>query len=666
MHMPNELGAALIVEIGSVTTRVTLVDSVAGETRMIGQAEAPSTTEPPYEDAVVAVLEATERVADLTGRRLLQDGNLLTPQTNERDGINSVVVITSAAGQMSLVIAAIASDISARSALHASRATYSSVLQVITLNDAADTITPQQASWIEQQVQSLLSLRPDMVLIAGGLEDGAEDALARLAHIIGLTTSARVSASGPLRQDTTPLPVIFAGNSRSRERVIEALSPRTNLRIVDNVRPTLEREWLEPARRELSKQYDEEILTRLPGLPSLRRLSRTRIRTACEAAGLMTRFLSQQYGHDTLTLDAGSANTAALLHSERHYSPAVLGGVGTGYGIGALIAEVGLAAIARWLPFPITQHELMHRLLNKMLRPYGVPTTREDVLLEHAVAREALTLALSALWEERPDSAYSMVVGCGGVLAHAPHPGFAALTLLDVLQPDPARGVAAVNLHLDTLGLMGACGALTYASADASLTLFERDLLGNTPLGLCIISQSGGRFGEKGIDAELQIVGGAQQRVTVPYGQIGRLELPPGRKAELTVRVGRGVPGAELTTDIAAIEGSALGVVIDARGRPLRLPDSPRDRQQALWDWLAALGAVSGSLPYETAAPLHELLLDSPAPLPSRGSKLVNVPPVPPTPPPIPSSEPSSLDADLARLRQTVEQPKKRGLFGRK
>jgi hypothetical protein len=259
-----------------------------------------------------------------------------------------------------------------------------------------------------------------------------------------------------------------------------------------------------------------------------------------------------------------------------------------------------------------------------------------------------------------------MVVGCGGVLAHAPHPGFAALTLLDVLQPDPARGVAAVNLHLDTLGLMGACGALTYASADASLTLFERDLLGNTPLGLCIISQSGGRFGEKGIDAELQIVGGAQQRVTVPYGQIGRLELPPGRKAELTVRVGRGVPGAELTTDIAAIEGSALGVVIDARGRPLRLPDSPRDRQQALWDWLAALGAVSGSLPYETAAPLHELLLDSPAPLPSRGSKLVNVPPVPPTPPPIPASEPSSLDADLARLRQTVEQPKKRGLFGRK
>ena len=72
--MPDEPRAVLIAEIGSNTTRVTLVDAVAGEARLIGQAEVPSTTEPPYENAVVGLLEATARfvsvAAELPGVRL--------------------------------------------------------------------------------------------------------------------------------------------------------------------------------------------------------------------------------------------------------------------------------------------------------------------------------------------------------------------------------------------------------------------------------------------------------------------------------------------------------------------------------------------------------------------------------------------------------------------
>jgi hypothetical protein len=122
-------------------------------------------------------------------------------------------------------------------------------------------------------------------------------------------------------------------------------------------------------------------------------------------------------------------------------------------------------------------------------------------------------------------------------------------------------------------------------------------------------------------------------------------------------------------------------VIIDARGRPLALPSEPLARQQMLWDWLVALGVESGPLPYAAAGRLPDLSEPSVAPA-SNGSITFVEPPAPaPAPAPAPTAapppparprriEPESpaqpLDNDLAKLRQTVEKPKKRGFLGRK
>src|SRR6185295_3625292 len=179
----------------------------------------------------------------------------------------------------------------------------------------------------------------------------------------------------------------------------------------------------------------------------------------------------------------------------------------------------------------------------------------------------------------------------------------------------------AVELHLDTLGLLGACGALAFVDPSSALMLLERDLLSNTPLATCVVALGGGRVGETAIEAELVTVSGGARRVTVRHGQIGCLGLPPGQKGTLTlrpaggVRIGLNAPGKEVASRLAAIGGSALGVIIDARGRPLRLPDAPIERQQLLWDWLTALGVESGPLPYAAADPLPEILAPPPPPI---------------------------------------------------
>lgn len=655
--MAVEPQALLIAEVGSVTTRVSLVDAVEGETRLIGQAEAPTTTEAPYEDPLVGIRDATREIAELTGRQLLNGDTLLMPRNSEFDGVDRVLVVTSAASPMALVIAAVSTDISARSAVHAGRASYTSIAQVITLNEGNVTGERGDGSWIERQVQALLNLRPDAVLIAGGLEDGAEDALVRLAHIVSLSTVARPDAGG--YQDLSLTPVIFAGNSGASERVIEALSGKTSTVVVENVRPSLEVERLEPARRELSRLYNERILPRMAGFSGLRSVAGAPPRLSCEAAGLLTRFVAERYGRDTLTLDIGGSNTAAYLQSAGRYSPTILGGVGVGYGVGTVLAERGARAIMRWLPFPISEEELVQRLLNKMLRPHIPPANREDLLIEHAVAREALALTLTALWDERPDAGYDMVVASGGVLAHAPHPGLAALTIIDALQPGTNQDDLVFDLQLDSLGLLGVCGALAFSNADAALTLFERDFLGNTPLATLVVAL-GGKAGAPALEAELEVVGGDKTSLSVAQGQIGRLPLAPGRKATLTirpangVRIGRNAAGAEVKTPIAAIRGSALGVLIDARGRPLAFSNEPLRRQQGLWDALVALGVESSALPYAAADPLPEerKVAAPPARISDPAIEATAAVSSATTPPPASTSP--SIDNDLAALRKTV------------
>ena len=63
--MAENPGAVLVAEIGSLLTRVTLIDQVDGESRMVGHAETSSSVEAPFQNALYAVLEATAQISDI-------------------------------------------------------------------------------------------------------------------------------------------------------------------------------------------------------------------------------------------------------------------------------------------------------------------------------------------------------------------------------------------------------------------------------------------------------------------------------------------------------------------------------------------------------------------------------------------------------------------------
>src|SRR6185369_9419948 len=107
------------------------------------------------------------------------------------------------------------------------------------------------------------------------------------------------------------------------------------------------------------------------------------------------------------------------------------------------------------------------RIFNQALRPQLLPTSRDDLLLSQAMAREAGRKAFESLLDERPNIDIDLVIAGGGVLTHTAHPAQAALIILDALQLS-ATGLMMSELYVDTLGLLPICGALAPYNPDAA------------------------------------------------------------------------------------------------------------------------------------------------------------------------------------------------------
>jgi hypothetical protein len=77
----------------------------------------------------------------------------------------------------------------------------------------------------------------------------------------------------------------------------------------------------------------------------------------------------------------------------------------------------------------------------------------------------------------------------------------------------------------------------------------------------------------------------------VDFGKITRIPLGEREKAKVNINptrhfdIGEG-GGRRLETEV---EGGVVGVVIDARGRPLSLPEDEESRKAKLFEWFRAL-----------------------------------------------------------------------------
>lgn len=576
----------LAIDCGSTVTRALLIDKVDGQYRFVARGEAPSTVEPPWNDVMASVQQALTHLTEVARWQFLDEqGRVITPE-RQGGGVDVVVAITSASEPLRVVLAGIMSDISLSSARRALSTTYTIVQKVISMDRREESLLTDD---IEGQVRIIQELVPDAVVLVGGVDGGASRPVLQVAQAMSLACAALPEAQRP--------PILYAGNGDLREDVAEILGAATTLRAVDNVHPTIELENPGPLQAEIEELYRERKLERLPGLGRLIGWSPVPVLPTATAFGRTIQYLARLDGINVLGVDLGGASATVAAMVDDHLDLAIRSDLGLSYNIASILDRVPIEFIQRWLPFEADPVEIQNTLHNNALHYRTMPQTRQDLLLGQAVAREVLRLAMADVaprWAASPSRFYPdlpprfhLVVGGGGVLAAAPSFGQAALILLDALQP-----VGVTGLALDQVGLVAPLGAVAMVNPLAAAEVIGRDGLLN--LGTVVAPVGAAREGDVALTFKIEYEDGRSLQVEVPYGSLEVIPLPTGHRAVLELRptrrfdVGLGTKGEAGRTDV---EGGIIGIIIDARGRPLPLASDPEEQREKMQRWLWDMGS---------------------------------------------------------------------------
>jgi hypothetical protein len=370
-----------------------------------------------------------------------------------------------------------------------------------------------QRSFVDA-AQTLRESRPDVVVMHGTDKD--ETTLAELLEALRL-------GCGPQR----PPPRIFA---LVEPRIVGALRLRAGPFEFQSFADTPE---LLRTLRDLRRAGSDDVI----------------LRDALIEDG--ARSLAATTADKALAVDVSERSTSLVLAGPNgRVEAAHLVPLGLGEGADHVVARAGLDNVRRWLPWPIDAPALLERVFNRARWPGAMPATEAAVLLEMALAREAIAHALRDAADAGLDvaamrAAPSILIT--GRAAAFPRSSQSLLVLVDGLQPtavstvfrEPDEGPAervAMVLSLTTqrgakIRLVRAAGRSEVKVAPGSFALIPID-------GDVLISASGG--GVRG------------------HGRSG-----------------------------------ALGVLIDARGRPLSLPERDGERVPAVSGWHATLQAAS-------------------------------------------------------------------------
>ncbi len=602
--------SVLVADCGSTRTTVALIERVNGHHRLVARGEALSTHHPPWLDATVGVREAIRRIEELVGRRLLtQAGALIRPRSPAGDGVDIFVAVSSAGVPMRVVLAGLTNDLSLASARRAVAGTYALTTGTLALDEGAAGRDP------DARMQILREARPEVILITGGTDGGATQPVIDLAELIALYNRVLAPEERPL--------VFYAGNAHLAGDVASLFAAAGELRVVDNVRPGLTRENLEPARAKLDALYRNRRLAQVPGFDTLRGWSGRPVSSTAQSFGQVIRYISDRYQLKAVGIDLGSASTllAACLPRSQGLSRSRGAGdlfslttradLGIGLNARTALAQIPIEHIVRWLPFEMALDDARDVLFNKSLYPASVPQTREELLLEYALAREVMRLVVAqarpgwlrgghhypagtTLLAHTPQ--WDLIIGAGRTLTETPHAGDTALLLLDALEP-----VGVSKMAVDAGGVAATLGAVARAYPLAAAEVVEYDAFLN--LGTVVAPLGTARPGEVALRVKVHYPDGRLAEEEVAYGSIALIPLGPGERATLELRptrrfdVGLGEPGRGAT---AEAEGGLLGIVVDGRGRPLALPADDQSRRQMIGEWMSSMGLIPGEGDWES------------------------------------------------------------------
>ena len=142
------------------------------------------------------------------------------------------------------------------------------------------------------------------------------------------------------------------------------------------------------------------------------------------------------------------------------------------------------------------------------------------------------------------------------------------MMMIDAFQPQGITMIA-----VDSIFMMPHLGVLSTINETAATEVFEKDCL--IYLGPCISLTNTGKHGTKCLDYVITYTNGNKIEDSLLLGELKVFDLKDGEKAEVEVTPARQFDVGEGSGKkiVKEIKSGVVGLVIDARGRPLELKE---------------------------------------------------------------------------------------------
>lgn len=439
-------------------------------------------------------------------------------------------------------------------------------------------------------VEIMRAMKPDMFLLAGGTDGGAVKQVLDMGRLI-VTADVR-----PRFGSQYKLPVIYGGNIDARKQVLDSLSEeKYAVKTVDNVRPVIERENLGPAKEAIYDSFMEHVIIHSPGYNKLVTWVDEPIVPTQAAIGNILYAYATERKVNLLAVDVGGATTDVYSIYDGVFNRSLNADIGLTYGIGNVMKMAGVQNIMRWIPKETSETDLRNIIGNLMILQSN-SSTPDEALVQQAAVREAIRLAvenhkgiatrLKGLSVRRTigdiflqtmpeplthlDMARTQVVIGRGKAFTQNQVTEAWLLLIDALQPE---GIT--EIMIDRLNLMPHLGMILKESPDAAVQILSRECL--LRLGTCVAPRGRAKRGELAMKIRMTKADGVVTEDEVSFGELKTLQLTSGETAKLEVSSKRLDIGKSRGKTLEAdVVGGEVGLILDARGRPLSVPTEKR------------------------------------------------------------------------------------------
>ncbi|MCB5246584.1 MAG: glutamate mutase L [Candidatus Cloacimonetes bacterium] len=476
----------VITDIGSTTTKALLLDNRQDIPVLLDIAHAETTVEAPQSDVRHGIKASVRALQEKSGIQLLdpagKDGELAFT------GNTAYFSTSSAGGGLQILVIGLTLYDSASSGKRCAYGAGGVILDTFALDDK------RQAA---QQMLAMRNLHPDMILLCGGTDGGAISGVLRMAEIL------RIANPAPKFDLRSKIPALYAGNQDAAPIVKKLISQAFDLHILPNLRPSLEVENLQPTQDMIQKLFMENVMEQAPGYSEVKPEVAAPIIPTPLGVQRALALLAEDQDREIFAFDIGGATTDVFSYIRRHFQRTVSANLGMSYSAWNVLREAGLENVKRWLPQDLGEREIRNYIANKCLHPTSNPVTANDYRIEHALAREALALALEQHRQmhynsekigyldklkrndlekfelqfefQREDSKHSfresdidVLIGAGGIFAHAMNHNQCALILADSVRP---KGIT--ELWIDRDFITPHLGVLSDTDPQSSKTLLH-------------------------------------------------------------------------------------------------------------------------------------------------------------------------------------------------